>query len=350
VTDGYNHAVKSYLHSFQNPDSYRKTIVGIHKYYYTTTRFSTISFSECVNEIVKHFIPEDFFDSTTNQQRDGILRQNLMNAVKQFSSDVLCSNMLDNIIDNHKDITLVRRMQDKMVQALMFEREKMFQKIFNVSHKPKDSGDFTIVMKMKKEMTKLVKENHILTSKYKKIQQKALKLLEIVKEQRKQIKDLEEQISDEVEVVHEQINYKPQHEPTSIIVSETVTEPTSPTPEPPIDHHPIHNFNNFKKEQEIKETNDNELIIPPDQGYTNVKLDNSYHPNVTRENLLTIPSSTLTGNISLKPEDEDVIYTENNVVGDENKEESDKEESDKEGTFNSVGPTSNSFFNNINID
>ena len=53
VTDGYKHAVKSYLHSFQNPDSYRKTIVGIHKYYYTTTRFSTISFSECVNEIVK---------------------------------------------------------------------------------------------------------------------------------------------------------------------------------------------------------------------------------------------------------------------------------------------------------
>ena len=42
ITDGYKHAIKAYLNSFQNPDSYRKTVVGIHKYYYTTTKFSTI--------------------------------------------------------------------------------------------------------------------------------------------------------------------------------------------------------------------------------------------------------------------------------------------------------------------
>lgn len=192
VTDGYKHAIKAYLNSFENPDSYRKTIVGIHKYYYTTTRFSSISFSECVNEIVKHFIPEDFFESTTNQQRDGILRMILMNSVKQFSSDVLCSNLLDTLIDNHSERGLVRRMQDKMVEALMFEREKMFQKIFNVSNKPKNGGDFTIVMKLKTEMIKLVKENHALTGKYNKLKEKTMELLNIVKEQKEKLEKIQE--------------------------------------------------------------------------------------------------------------------------------------------------------------
>lgn len=190
VTDGYKHVIKAYLNSFENPEAYRKTIIGIHKYYYSTTRFVSISFAECVDEIVKHFIPEDFFESTTNQQRDGTLRMVLMNAVKHFSSDILCSNLLDTIIDNHTEPGLVRRMQDKMVQALMFEREKMFQKVFNVSNKPAGGGDFTMVMKMKTEMVKLVKENHTIISKYKKLKNKAVGLLEIIKEQQEKIDQL----------------------------------------------------------------------------------------------------------------------------------------------------------------
>jgi hypothetical protein len=191
ITDGYKHAIKAYLKSFESSESYRKTIVGIHKYYYTTTRFSSISFSECVNEIVKHFIPEDFFDSTTHQQRDGILRTVLINSVKQFSSDVLCSNLLDNLIDNHDEPGIVRRMQDKMVQALMFEREKMFQSIFTVTNKTKGGGEFTINMKIKTEMVKLVKENHALTGKYGRLKDKALELLNIVKTQKERLEKLE---------------------------------------------------------------------------------------------------------------------------------------------------------------
>ena len=193
ITDGYKHAIKAYLNSFEDPVSYRKTIVGIHRYYYTTTKFSTISFAECVNEIVKHFLPDEFFESTTNQQRDGILRRVLLNSVKQFSSDVLCSNLLDTLIDNHTDPGMVRRMQDKMVQALMFEREKMFQEMFNVSNKPAGNGDFTLVMKMKNEMVKLVKDNHGLTCKYNKLKDKALELLDIVKVQKEKINTLTEQ-------------------------------------------------------------------------------------------------------------------------------------------------------------
>ena len=109
ITEAYKHIVKTYLLSFRNPTDYKKTIVRIHKYYYTTTKFQTISFSDCINNIVKHFLPEDFIECSDNREKDRVLHVVLSNAVKQFSSDVLCTNILNSIIDNHSQPGLIRR-------------------------------------------------------------------------------------------------------------------------------------------------------------------------------------------------------------------------------------------------
>lgn len=211
ITDGYRYAVSAYINSFNNPDSYRKTVVGIHKYYYTTTRFSTISFSECVDEIVKHFIPVDFFDSTNSRQRDSVLHTVLLNSVKQFSSDVLCSNILKNLIDNHKDITVIRTMQDKMVESLIFERDKMFQKIFKVTNKPVENANYTIITNMKKEMVKLIKYNHTVTKKYNKLKENHMKIIELLNLKDSQLEEMKK-------LETERVNYSvfKKEEPQSI--------------------------------------------------------------------------------------------------------------------------------------
>jgi hypothetical protein len=365
ITDGYKHSIKAYLNSFENPDSYRKTIIGIHKYYYTTTRFSSISFSECVNEIVKHFIPEDFFDSTTNQQRDGILRMVLMNSVKQFSSDVLCSNLLDTLIDNHGESSIVRQMQDKMVQSLMFEREKMFQKIFNVSNKPKDGGDFTIVMKMKTEMIKLVKENHTLSSKYGRLKNKAMELLGIVKEQKEKLEKLHEPDNFKLEQAeHEHDQYRDDHRHRQYN-----------------EYHPEQNFDQYRKEQNrgMVDKDDRTLYIPSEQPTSErypyrrtPRTDPSYRPeplpdNVTRfapyhapeppETYASTTSgetySTVTHSMnkyepppSEKPEHE--IEPHNNmstyVIGDETEKEQEQDPAE------SMAPSNENFFENNMMD
>jgi len=194
ITEAYKHIIKTYILSFRNPKDYKQTVLRIHKYYYTTTKFQTISFSDCINNIVKHFLPEDFFESANNQERDAVLRLVLVNSVKQFSNDVLCSTILNSIIDDHSQLGLIRKMQDKMVQALMFEREKMFRNFFTATNNPNKSQDFTIIMKMKAEMIKLVKKNHILTNNYNKLKDKTMRLLDIVKGQKKRISKIEEEL------------------------------------------------------------------------------------------------------------------------------------------------------------
>lgn len=193
VTNGYKHAIKAYINSFDNPDLYRKIVSGIHKYYHTTTRFTSISFSDCINEIVKHFIPEAFLDSTTNTQKDSILRVILLNSVKRFSSEVICSDMLTTIIDNHTDYGISRRMQDCMVQALMFEREKMFQKIFSTSTETQDGASFAMVTRLKQELVKVAREKYVVECKHNKIKTKALDLIKLTKEYQQNIASIEKE-------------------------------------------------------------------------------------------------------------------------------------------------------------
>ena len=193
ITNGYKHSIKAYINSFDNPDLYRKIVSGIHKYYHTTTRFTSISFSDCINEIVKHFIPEAFLDSTTNTQKDSILRVILLNSVKRFSSEVICSDMLTTIIDNHTDYGISRRMQDCMVQALMFEREKMFQKIFSTSTETQDGASFAMVTRLKQELVKVAREKYVVECKHNKIKTKALDLIKLTKEYQQNIASIEKE-------------------------------------------------------------------------------------------------------------------------------------------------------------
>ena len=200
VTDGYKYAVKVYLNSFNNPHQYAKTVDGIHQYYYTTTKFSTISLRDCINNILRCFIPEDFFDHIKEKQKAPLLKDILVNAVTQFSSDIICTELLGKIIDNHNEMGLMRYLQDKMVHALIFEREKRFQQIFNVSNKPVMRGDYKMVTRLKKEIVKLIKKNHALANKYNALKAKTLELIEYTKGQQQQLREFKEPSNRDLEL------------------------------------------------------------------------------------------------------------------------------------------------------
>ena len=219
VTSGYKHAIKAYINSFDNPDLYRKIISGIHKYYHNTTRFTSISFSDCINEIVKHFIPESFFESTTNSQKDSILRMILFNSVKKFSSDILCSDMLSIVIDNHADHGITRRLQDTMVNALIFEREKMFQKIFSTSTDDGDSDNYAIATRLKQELVKMAREKYIAECKQNKMKSKLMDLIKIAKEYQTTIQNLQLQLemTQKEKENLENVSYNSQNELQNIV-------------------------------------------------------------------------------------------------------------------------------------
>jgi hypothetical protein len=174
LTEAYKHGIAAYISATSDKTAYTRNIVELHKYYKTTTRFSNISFTECVNEMVKHFMPDEYFKSCSNAQRDAVLHDVISKSVRAFSADIMKMNILNALVENDRDPTLMRRMQDIMVEKLMYEQERLAAALYNTANKisPNDA----MVQKMKLEIIKLVKINSKLSLENKRLVTKFAKI------------------------------------------------------------------------------------------------------------------------------------------------------------------------------
>jgi hypothetical protein len=211
TTEGYKCAMSTYIRSLSHPEHYKKTLLGIHRYYSTTTKFTNIPFSDCMNNISKQFMPEDLHESMSESQKDGMIRVVLSAAIKQFSAEILKGKLLRMIIDDHDSDGIVRTLQDAMVECLVFEREKLYQKIFSSQNGvSKDGG---VSSKMRKTIESLMAENKLaaatnekLTAKVKLLEQKVSQCVELLKKQR-------ETINAHSAKAHDEPRHDPRHDP-----------------------------------------------------------------------------------------------------------------------------------------
>jgi hypothetical protein len=162
ITDGYKFIVQQYLKSFNEGEGYRRNLTGLHKYYMDNTKYSSVTFDTWIKDILAQFVPTDYFPIMSNSQKDMTLRGILVGAITQFSSDVICTNTLDMLITNHENTNLVPIMKKSMTNALLFERQKLFNAIFKSS--TGGSQDKPVDM-LKNELTKLIEENVMLKHK-----------------------------------------------------------------------------------------------------------------------------------------------------------------------------------------
>jgi hypothetical protein len=192
ITDGYKFIVRQYLDSFSESDGYKRNLLGLHKYYIDNTRYSSIPFDTWIKDILSQFVPADYFPIMSNAQQDMTLRSILLNAITQFSRDVICTPTLNTLITDHSHPSLVPIMKKNMQSALLFERQKLFQAIFKSSTGGSSSKPMDM---MRSELTKLVEENVLLKHKNKKAVDSLKAALTKMKQRDVTIGKLQERIS-----------------------------------------------------------------------------------------------------------------------------------------------------------
>lgn len=169
ITEGYKHAVFAFLSAIKpvsksyKPKHYTQILTGINEYFITFTSFQTLTISDCINKIMKEFIPNDYYDSFTKDQKRNMLRTILTNCIEQFTK-VVIQEYLINIIDNHEEIANIEALKEKMTDLLILERQTLYHKFLD-SHLSKNNEmvDRSIAVKMQQEIKTLVKEKSILT-------------------------------------------------------------------------------------------------------------------------------------------------------------------------------------------
>lgn len=169
VTEGYRHATFAFLSGLDHnakatykAQHYKQLLIGINEYFKTWTSFNTLTVSDCVDKIVREFIPDDYFKQLDKEQKGSILRMVLTNTLREFTKIVI-GEFLAAIVDNHEEPANVEALKDRIIDLMISEREKMFHK-FLASHFPAsgETVDKKFAERMRDEITKLQAERDTL--------------------------------------------------------------------------------------------------------------------------------------------------------------------------------------------
>lgn len=153
ITEGYKHALNAFLQGIENPKSYKKILVGIHSFF-ISSGFTNMSFSECIERVTEEFIPKDYYESVSKQQKISILKLVICQSNKTFV-EKLVKNFLRLVIDTHSDSDNIRVLQDAFIDILMLERENIYHRFVTTT---KTTPQSALVEAMQNEIKKLCKE------------------------------------------------------------------------------------------------------------------------------------------------------------------------------------------------
>jgi hypothetical protein len=180
ITEGYRHGTFAFLSALDSkskstykPSKYNTLLVGINEYFIKHTCFSSLTLGECMDKIVREFIPDDYFKALDNDQKRNVLRKVLTNTLREFTK-VVIEEFLLAIIDNHEELENIEAMKERIVDLFIDEREKIFHDfITSHSNTSNDKVDRKFAEKMKAEIIKLNEEK--------------LQLLALIKSQKEEI-------------------------------------------------------------------------------------------------------------------------------------------------------------------
>jgi len=191
ITEGYKHATFAFVSALDNKtkdayksknnykaEHYNKLLAGINQYFMLWTSYSSLTLSECIDKIVKEFIPEDYYKALDKDQKRNILRLVIINVIREFTKVVIVE-YLNLIIDNHDEPANTDILKERLVDLFIVEREKMFHKFLESSGPDSEKVDKKFAEKMRSEITKLHEERNQMS----KILQDQTKELDIRKEQ-----------------------------------------------------------------------------------------------------------------------------------------------------------------------
>ena len=219
ITEGYKHALNAFLKSLDNADLYKKNISGLH-HFFITLGFSSLTFSKCIDNITKEFIPTDYFASLSSSQKMGILKTVISNTSRNFIKKIVESYMVK-VIDNHADKENVRLLQDDFIECLILERETFFQKF--IGEKTSTKVDNGIVIKMQNEISRLIKEKYDLQKSNLMLKKLVLKLKK--DNERISTNSVSQPVSQSVNTPLHQPMYQPMHQPTHQPMSYPINTP-----------------------------------------------------------------------------------------------------------------------------
>jgi len=167
LTDEYMRRVHAYVIGVKtDKECYSEVVQGIHSYFIGTTRFTTMSFNDFVDNVIKVCVPADYFTQFTQQDKDELLSSIICDLVSNIAIYTTQPDILRKIIDEHKtkaEVT-VRMIQDSIISFLTTKRTTIHNKFLQKIGQSREFVSIDTIKDMEKVIKRLVKEKSDLTT------------------------------------------------------------------------------------------------------------------------------------------------------------------------------------------
>ncbi len=129
ITDAFKRVASNYAQgASRNYKHYKSVINLLHAYYQDKTRYHAIVFSDFEDNILRQFIPEEYFDDFTSKEKDKTLYDIIIKVIHNTYMELLKPDMLAGIIDDRRDNTYALILKDKIISLLALQHEEYYAK------------------------------------------------------------------------------------------------------------------------------------------------------------------------------------------------------------------------------
>jgi hypothetical protein len=127
TTDIYKELLVAYSDFTSREEFFKQAIKGIHAYVISNTNQIDMTHKECIDFIVKEFVPERIFVSLRDIQKSKLFHDTISNVVKQFISKIL-SKYIKAIVDYRSAQETSIILQNEFLDIICIEKDKVYGK------------------------------------------------------------------------------------------------------------------------------------------------------------------------------------------------------------------------------
>ena len=152
ITECYRASILNYIKDNDSPSFYKNLINNIQFYTKISTCYDDIGYIQTVNLYSQLFIPNQYFMSMTENQKNNILFMILKETINQLSHNII-SNYIMMIIDDHNNSENVLFLQNEILKILLQQREKSYSNFIKIEG---DKKQKVLVPKSNKKTTQVI--------------------------------------------------------------------------------------------------------------------------------------------------------------------------------------------------
>jgi len=179
LTDEYVRRVQSYIVGVKTDEQcYRQVVQNLHRYFQTTTRYTTLSFADFVERIVQQFIPPEYYDLLTSPEKDESLGSAIADLVSGLGAYVTSPDLIRRIIDEHDHAprVTIRMVQDQGVTILLAKRGEIHNSFLRWVGQAKNTVSAEIADNLVQALRRLAKQKAELKAELGQTEERVLEL------------------------------------------------------------------------------------------------------------------------------------------------------------------------------